>query len=314
MPIVDAVIRPLRESELTTASAICRLAFATFLGAADPENLWPGREYIRTRWPADPSACLAAELNGSVVGSNLATRWGAFAFVGPLTIEPTLWNQGIAQQLMCATTDLIDSWDVSAVGLFTFAQSPGHIHLYQKFGFWPRFLTALLAKPPMVQSAPFTSYSEATDSERVAIIDACRDLTDSIYDGLDVGSDIRSVHEQQLGETILLWGGTSLDGFAVCHLGAGTEAGVQICYVKFAAARPGPGAERVFGRILAACEALAAQHALQRVEAGVNVGRSQAYRTMLDWGFRADSYGVSMHRPDSPAYNLRDVYIVDDLR
>ena len=32
-------------------------------------------------------------------------------------------------------------------GLFTFAHSPEHIALYQHFGFWPRFLTAIMSKP-----------------------------------------------------------------------------------------------------------------------------------------------------------------------
>jgi hypothetical protein len=31
-------------------------------------------------------------------------------------------------------------------GLFTFAQSSKHIALYQKFDFWPRFLTAVMSK------------------------------------------------------------------------------------------------------------------------------------------------------------------------
>ncbi|MBS4728429.1 hypothetical protein MSM1_08795 [Mycobacterium sp. SM1] len=139
-------------------------------------------------------------------------------------------------------------------------------------------------------------------------------MTDSIYPGLDLGLEIRSVHHQRLGETVLLWGGDSLDAFAVCHLGEDTEAGAGSCYVKFAVARPGPGAERVFDLVLDACETLAHQHGLGRMEAGVNLNRSRAYRTMLGRGFRAVMYGVAMHRNDSPAYNRPDVYIADDLR
>ncbi|EUA22924.1 acetyltransferase family protein [Mycobacterium xenopi 3993] len=133
-------------------------------------------------------------------------------------------ESGIAQQLMRATIDVIDSWNVTATALFTFANSVEHIHLYQKFGFWPRFLTALLAKSPASKSASFTRYSETTKTEQTAAVDACRHLTSSIYDGLDVSAEIRSVHEQQLGETVLLWNGNSVDAFAVCHLGEGTEA------------------------------------------------------------------------------------------
>jgi hypothetical protein len=32
------------------------------------------------------------------------------------------------------------------IGLFTFSQSAKHIHLYQKYNFWPRFLTSVMTK------------------------------------------------------------------------------------------------------------------------------------------------------------------------
>jgi hypothetical protein len=70
---------------------------------------------------------------------------------------------------------------------------------------------------------------------------------------LDVSSEIRVVYEQQLGETVLLCG-DSLDAFAVCHQGVGTEAGANTCYIKFAAVRSGPNAESVFELLLRACE------------------------------------------------------------
>ena len=47
-------------------------------------------------------------------------------------------------------------------------------------------------------------------------------------------SEIQSVKDQNLGETVLLWGGDSLDAFAICHCGEGTEAGQKTCYVKCA--------------------------------------------------------------------------------
>jgi hypothetical protein len=126
--------------------------------------------------------------------------------------------------------------------------------------------------------------------------------------------EIRSVHDQRLGETILMWGGDSLDAFAVCHCGEGTEAGKNTCYIKFAAVQPGPGAAKNFNRLLDACEALAAERGLQRMEAGVNLSRSGAYRQMLQCGFRTEIQGVAMHRPDSAAFNRPDIFVVDDWR
>ncbi|MGH9691999.1 MAG: GNAT family N-acetyltransferase [Candidatus Acidiferrales bacterium] len=314
--LASVSVRPMREPDLVEARRIFRVAFATFVGAPDPESFRADREYVFTRWRADPGGSLAAEANGSLAGSNFATNWGSFGFFGPLTVRPELWNQHIARSLLVSTMDLFEKWKVREAGLFTFAHSPKHIGLYQKFGFWPRFLTAIMSKDVNKRDASSTKYSSLNEHDRAEVLSACRKLTDSIHEGegLDVTSEIRSVRDQNLGETILMWGGDSLDAFAVCHCGEGTEAGKNTCYVKFAAVRPGPGAENNFDRLLDSCEALAAERGLRRMEAGVNLGRSGAYRHMLQRGFRTEIQGVAMHKPDSAAYNRPDVFVLDDWR
>jgi len=304
----------MQEADLADARRICRIAFGTFLGLPDPEAHRDDREYISTRWRANPAAALVAQVDGGLAGSNFATNWGSFGFFGPLTVRPDLWNRKIAQKLLGPTMDLFEKWGVREAGLFTFAQSPKHVGLYQKFGFWPRFLTAVMSKKTSSREAATLRYSALKEAEREPAVKACRTLTDSIYEGLDVSSEIRSVADQNLGETILLWGGDSLDGFAVCHGGEGTEAGRNNCYIKFAAVRPGPGSERAFEHLLDGCEAFAAERGLERMEAGVNLSRGQAYRHMLQRGFRTDLQGVAMHKPDSPAYNRPDVFVLDDWR
>ena len=53
----------------------------------------------------------------------------------------------------------------------------------------------------------------------------CFEVTNSVYPGLDVEREIRAVDDQRLGDTVLLRDGSQLVGFAVCHCGAGSEAG-----------------------------------------------------------------------------------------
>ena len=77
----------MRESDLPPASRILRLAFGTFIGAPDPENFRADREYLTTRFQANPDAALVAEAEGTVTGSNFAARWGSCAFFGPLTVS-----------------------------------------------------------------------------------------------------------------------------------------------------------------------------------------------------------------------------------
>jgi len=308
------LVRPMLETDLTEARRICRVAFGTFLGVPNPEDFFADREYVFTRWRRDPAAALVAGLDGGLAGSNFATNWGSFAFFGPLTVRPDLWDQHIAQRLLAPTMDLFRKWGVREAGLFTFAHSPKHIGLYQKFGFWPRFLTAIMSKQasPRVETPLKLSALKEADQDQAII--ACRKLTDSIYEGLDVTTEIGAVRSQNLGETLLLWGGESLDAFAVCHCGAGTEAGSDNCYIKFAAVKPGSGAEAAFERLLDACEFLAIERGLTRLEAGVNLNRGAAYRRMCERGFRTHISGVAMHRDDSPAYNRSDVFVIDDWR
>jgi predicted N-acetyltransferase YhbS len=309
----DVTVRELRESDLPVADEILRSAFDTFTAAA---SLFGDRDYVRTRWSADPAAALAAERDGRLVGTNLVTRWGSVGFFGPLSVRPELWDRGIAGRLMEATVELFDRWGTAHAGLFTFGHSAKHLGLYQKFGFWPRFLTPVMTKAPAPgpPSPGAVRYTELPPAERVRALDACRELTATAYEGLDLEREIRAVESQNLGEVVLLQDSAALAGMAVCHLGAGTEAGGRGCYVKFGMARPGPGAERRFGALLDACEALAVEHHADHVELGMNTGRHEAYAAVLARGYRAGLVGVAMHRADAEGYSRPGTWLIDDWR
>lgn len=91
---VRTSVRQMRESDLAAAGTIMRVAFGTFLGVPDPSAFASDKNYIATRWKANPEAALVAEAEGGVLGSNFASNWGSFAFFGPLTVQPELWNRG----------------------------------------------------------------------------------------------------------------------------------------------------------------------------------------------------------------------------
>lgn len=312
----DISVRPLRESDLHAADHVMRVAFGTFIGLPEPSAFMGDASYVRTRWLADPHAAFAAEAGGELVGSNFATDWGSVGFFGPLTVRPDFWGAGVGKRLMEPVMELFNEWGTKHAGLFTFAQSPKHVGLYQKFGFWPRFLTAIMSKPVgrAEGASRWTGFSEVSAGEREGVLSACRELTDAVYDGLDVGHEIRAVAAQGLGDTILLWEDDRLSGLAVCHSGPGTEAGSGVCYIKFGAARPGPNAEQDFSRLLDACEQWASSRNASRLVAGANTARHEAYRRMLARGFRTDIQGVVMSRPNEAGYNRPGVYLIDDWR
>jgi GNAT superfamily N-acetyltransferase len=342
------------ERDLPAADRVIRVAFGTFLGMPEPERFMGDAAYASTRWKADPSAALVAEHEGKLIGSNFLANWGSFGFFGPLTIEPKYWNSGVAQQLLAPTMEIFRRWGNRHLGLYTFANSPKHMALYQKFGFWPRDIVVLLtkdvakenvakdvakadaakagpaergaAKKGVVQtvseSKPVPAFpsnaalfSVAKPEERAHLLAACSEVTDKIFNGLDVTLEIRSVADQYLGDTILLWDGSKLAALAVCHVGPGTEAGSGVCYVKFAAVRPGPRSGLNFDRLLQAVEACARWSGAEKISAGVNVARREAFQTTIARGFRAESQGVAMEMGGaSSGYNRAGVYILDDWR
>ena len=167
-----------------------------------------------------------------------------------------LWNQGIAKLLLAQMVAIFDRWGVRQAALFTFPQSPRHIGLYQKFGFWPRYLTPVMSKPVQKPRHPGEAllFSKLPPAERAASLRHCAEITDRVFPGLDVRSEILSIDDQRLGETILISDTHGLAGFAACHIGAGSEAGTGTLFVKFAAVRPGHAAPEIFARLLDACE------------------------------------------------------------
>ena len=161
----------------------------------------------------------------------------------------------------------------------------------------------------------FTLVSKELDTGRGLVREEIRRLTDQVFRGLDVSREIVAVNEQGIGDTVLLRRERTLESMAVCHCGAGSEAGSDTCYVKFAAVRPGEGAPERFERLLDACEAFAAESELGRLVARINTGRLDAYRRLLARGCRTERVGVSMWlHPEEPHFDTPAHYVIDDLR
>ena len=346
---MNLIVRPLKENDLSEADRIFRLAFGTFLGLPDPMTCFGDADYVRTRFYADPHSAYGAIIaddadpdnsHGKFVGSNFTTSWGSVGFFGPLTIHPDYWGKGVARSLMEPTIQLFSKWNTKHAGLFTFAHSPKHISLYQKFGFWPYFLTAIMSKDVSPtrdknnkgsSKLNWSKYSEVSKREKEEegkyLLNTCRRLTSDIYDGLDLSIEIMSVMKQRLGDIVLVWdvdnkydSKKKLAAFGICHCGKGTEAGSDKCYVKFAAVQPprtnddAPLTANTFERLLNACEAFASERGLSRLVAGTNTCRQRTYERMLSYGFHIDMLGVAMQKGNDVGYNRPDVYIIDDWR
>jgi len=311
---MSPVIRRMRAADLAEATRIWRLAFATFFREPDPSQYRLDIATIETRFATDPANAFVAEHEGRLLGSVIGMSWGTQFVLGPLTVDPAFWGQGVARALTRRILDEADARGAGLVTLFTFPQSATHLRLYESVGFAPMHLTPVMAKPVAspAPAAAFRLFSSLASREQEAALARCRALTERIYPGLDVTREILACETQRLGETVLTETDGALAGVALTHFGAGTEAGEGVAFVKFAAVAPGAAIE--FERLLDAIENLAAQRTLERIIAGINTARRHAYRRLLARGFRAGFVGVAMHRPDEPGTLRPELYVIDDWR
>jgi GNAT superfamily N-acetyltransferase len=306
-------VGPLKQSELEEAGRIVRRAFGAFLGLPESVEFMDDRDLVTPRWHSPHVKVLAAREGGRLIGSNIVTRWGSFGFFGPLTVLPEYWDCGVAKRLLESTMPIFERWGVRHTGLFTFAQSPKHVALYQKFGYWPRYLTAIMTHTPAGNGVAPVLLSAGKKAQRETAIEACRKLTHKLDKGLDLTGEIRAVLAQRTGDVVLTYTRRVLDGFAVCLNGPGSEGGEKVCYLKFAAVRGGPGAGERLDKLLAACESFAASRGAS-IEAGVNLAREHAYQRMRARGYRVAVQGVAMQRPHVEGFCRADAYVLDDWR
>lgn len=309
-------VRPLLEEELSEADGIYRRAFGTFHALPDPLAYDGDAQVVRCRFSSDPDAALALLEDGALAGSNFVTRWGSVGLFGPLTVDPARQGRGLAHPLVEAALRLLEGPQVAFRGLFTYAESPKHVALYQRFGYWPASLAAAMSRPVTAAALPDGAglLGPLPPDEQAEALSACRELTDAVFSGLDVTGEILSVGEQETGETVLVRDGSRLTGLAVCHAGPGSEAGSGRAAVKFAAVRSGAGGAQRLRRLLEAVEAWAASAGASVVVAGTASGRVGAWETLRAAGYRPFLQGVTMHRERHPGYDREDVFVLDDWR
>jgi predicted N-acetyltransferase YhbS len=306
-------LRPMTAADLAEASRVWRLAFGTQFGAPDPTRFRLEVRSVETRFATNPDLCFVAERDGSVVGSVIGMDWGSQIVLGPLTVDPASWGQGIARLLTARFLEAADARRAPLVSLFTFPQSTTHVRLYESFGFAPMHLTPILTKAAAQPTTDVSHrlFQNARHGERSGLLEQCRAIAVSNLAGLDLSREIEAVDRQILGDTILTEAEGAVAGFAICHTGAG-EAGKGNMFVKFASVRPRDAA--AFERLVDAVERVATERGLERITFGINTARRDAYRRVIARGYRASLIGVAMHRPDTVGTLRRELYVIDDYR
>ena len=310
-------VRPLRAGDLADADRINRIAFGTFFGLADPSKFRGDGDSVHGRFHANADGAFGAELYGELVACGFIMDWGSAGILGPLTVDVEHWGKGIGHAMMDEMVAWMDRRGFALQGLFTHPQSPTHVRLYEGYGYRMHRITAVMAKEVDVTTAVpdgVTFYSAVPVPFREKVLAECRAVTDSVFPGLDLVSEIETIDEKGFGETLLLRRDGRVVAFACCHQGAMSEAGSAQVLIKVAMVEAGAHAAAEFGRLLSGAEAFATSCDVTRLVAGTNSGREECYEAMRAFGFRTWMNGIAMHRPAGDGYNRPGFFAIDDWR
>ena len=171
---------------------------------------------------AGKGAMLWRDERGKVVAFNVAHLSGAEAWMGPLAVHPDYQGHGLGKALVGSGIEYLKEGGARVIGLETMPRTMDNIGFYSSLGMTPGHLTLTVtvdgefaAPRPMGISAVRLGGLDPGDMERA--VAQCVALTQSILPGYDFSREIRLTEDLVLGDTMLLFEGESLTGFAVCH-------------------------------------------------------------------------------------------------
>ncbi|WP_165867656.1 GNAT family N-acetyltransferase [Mesorhizobium sp. DCY119] len=301
----EPILRPLRESDLDAAEGLFRRAFATEFGLATTTLFRPGARLVSQRFRMQPDGGFALDAGGELVGFALINRWGNFGLLGPVCVDPSWWNRGLARRLIKAVVERLDHWGCTASGLFTNPSSPRHFRLYESFGYAPGPVTVIVERQVKARDTSDLAVAGVTP----AFLEAAGRLTGNALPGLNLNGELDRL-ATAAGDVLARWSGNELTWFAVVHRGVPSEAEGDEVYVKFA--QIAGEAETVDARLddmLASLETYAGEHGATRITVGISVARERLYRRLLSAGYQGRFHGVHMVRgswPDHKATILED--------
>jgi hypothetical protein len=291
-------VRRVRKGDLSRVKDVLEHTFGDFLErqlGTRPRQAFAGAQYVHHRWLMEPWGCFVAEEdNAKIVGAAL-------------------------------TQEFFDENKTTLQGVMTYPTSPKHLALYHKFGYEPKYLTALMhrqldrgAPRPATKLAkgPLTArrFSTLEETKKKASLARFHKITNGICRGMDLAKEIEIVDGLALGDTLLLERGRDLIGFAIVHTPGVSEAPTGALYVKYMAIEPAQKRVEHLEQFVAAVEDFGHDLGVQRVILPVYLRYWLAYSTLVRCGYQTDFTMLRMQKGKQEDYEDPTHLVLDDWR
>lgn len=217
---------PIREADITRLNEVFSEAFTDRyrrdgLSGVRVPNLNPSVWKFAIA-DAGRGAMLWRDERSSVVAFNVAHLSGTEAWMGPLAVHPDYQGHGLGKSLVGAGIEYLKQGGAKVIGLETMPRTMDNIGFYSTLGLIPGHLTLTVTvegefAPPRPMGATAVRLGGMDPNEIDRAVAKCLELTQSLLPGYDFSREIRLTEDLALGDTMMVFDGDTLAGFAVCH-------------------------------------------------------------------------------------------------
>ena len=177
-PAAAVSIRPGTVADAEACGPICYQAFASLAEQHGFQPDFPSAEvatHVCSMLLEHPRFhAVVAERDGRVVGSNFLDERSTIAGIGPITVDPTVQDEGIGRQLMLAVLDRAREQAFPGVRLLQAAYHNRSLSLYAKLGFQVREPILNLHGEPLATATPGHPVRPGEERDAAACNELCR--------------------------------------------------------------------------------------------------------------------------------------------
>jgi GNAT superfamily N-acetyltransferase len=233
---------------------------------------------------AGPGAMLWRDEHGEVVAFNLAHHSGAEGWMGPLAVRPDRQGAGLGRMIVETAISRLRAARVTTLGLETMPRTIENIGFYSRLGFVPGALTITLGREVSQRASAQQPMlvGELAPADRTAVMAACRERLGRAAPGYDFTREMELSHELELGDTVVVERGGTVEGFALWHSAPLAEGrGIdEVRILKLYASGPA-----VFLDVIRAVERCAATLRIRRVAVRLQGRFLHAYEVLIARGY-----------------------------
>jgi hypothetical protein len=137
--------------------------------------------------------------------------------MGPLAVRTEFQGGGIGKEIVSRGVQWLKEQGATVIGLETMPRTMDNIGFYSRQGFLPGRLTVTSTLEATHDDAPAKLISRLSPAARDDTVAECRALVQRMLPGYDYSREILLTGELALGDTVLLYQGDRIIGFALAH-------------------------------------------------------------------------------------------------